>query len=525
MRSLVLFITALTLSFSSPAQVFEMTYGTSGSEDAYPMEALPDGGFILAGSSWGNGAGGKDVMLVRTDSLGNLLWSKQYGGSGDETALYIIRLSDGGFAVCGESFSDDVNGDAFLFRTDSLGNLSWWKNYGAANYDIAYSVVELHDGNLAISGLTETTPSQYDAFVAETDATGDTLWTQTIGGPGIDHAVQMIETSDDAILFCGKSLSYGAGSCDCFLVKIDENGDTLWTKTIGGAGWDESMDVIERPDGFAICGGTTSSGSGSYDFLLMKTDLSGNLQWAKTYGGAKIEASYCIIDVAGTGYAFAGYTETFGPGHSRGTDSANAMLILTDYSGDTIWAASYGGLLKEECFSVRQTHSGGYAIAGYTGSFGDSLQAYLFATDPQGNTGCNDRRAHPDVANANFACTSYAYDVFHSLHENSFAAAEAPLYFSPRQVCGGPLSSGNRNETGPLLLYPNPAAGFVTVCTDEKETTQITLKDVTGKTAGTYFTGANGNVVINTNGLAAGIYFVSFVKKDGSCISRKFIIQ
>lgn len=511
----------LALMNTVSAQVFQFHYGTTGDEDAYPLKALPDGGFVSAGSTTRGNAGGKDATLIRANSLGQLQWMKAYGGSGDETALYVQRTSDGGFVLCGETFSATPNGDAFLCRTDSLGNFLWWKNYGGANYDIAYSVIQLSDGGFVVAGLTEgTVQYDYDAFLLRTDANGDTVWAKKYGGPGIDHAVQVIQTSDAGFLFCGKILSYGAGSCDCWLVKTDANGDTLWTNIIGGTGWDESMSLTEQPDGYAVCGGSSSPGSsGSYDFMLLKTDLSGNLQWSKLYGGSNIEASYCIVEIPNSGYAFCGYTETFGPGHSRGTDSANVFLVRTDYNGDTLWAAAFGGTLKEECFGLVRTQTNGFALSGYTGSFGDSLQAYIFTTDSLGYAGCNEKRSSPDIHIPVFMETHHAVNVARGLNVTSPAIVSGAITAQQTQVCGGPL---NENEITPaaIAVYPNPSNGIFAI-------------SGTGTYAHVYLYDSSGlclkewtsfhEKAIDLGRFPAGMYLLQLIDEEGNIHSQRLI--
>lgn len=497
------------------AQVFQFHYGNANEQDAYPMTKPASGGFLIGGSSRGNNAGGKDALLLRTDDNGSLQWSRTYGGSGDETAFGVNALSNGGYAACGESFSASAAGDAFLFRTDSAGNLLWWKNYGSPYYDIAYSFLQLSDGGFVLAGLTETNPGDYDAFLIRTDSNGDTLWTKIFGGPGIDHAVQVIQTNDGGFFFCGKILSYGAGYCDCWLVKTDANGNLQWTNFIGGAGWDEAMSVVERPDGYALCGGTNSGGQGNYDFLLFKTDLSGNLQWAKAYGGSNVEASYSIVDVPGRGYAFCGYTETFGPGHSRGTDSANVWLIHTDYAGDTIWARAFGGSLKEECFSVQITNDSGFALTGYTTSFGDSTQAYLFTTDSTGAAGCNEKISHPDITVLNFAQAQNSILKSPGLSVNNFPAQANNGSASGTQLCGGPLTV-REEPSAALFAYPNPFGETIHIRLNKTVQDKILLTDISGRIVKEEIVGGKNEIhEWQTGDIPPGLYLVQYTDENG----------
>lgn len=464
------------------------------------------------------------MLVTYTDAAGNIIWSRQYGGSGDETALSVSETSDGGFVIGGESFSGDPNGDAFIFKIDVNGTMQWWKDYGDGLYDITYSVLGLADGSIISAGLMEVAPVDYDAFLMKTDANGDTLWTKVIGVPGIDHAVNVIQTSDSGFIFCGKTLSHGQGLCDCWLVKTDMNGDTLWTRTYGGAGWDESMDIIEQPNGYIVCGGTNSEGNSNYDFLLMQIDFNGNLVWVKQYGGYNVEASYCVQEVPNEGYIVAGYTETYSYTNSRGTDSANAWILKTDYTGDTLWAMVYGGNLKEECFSVAVVPNAGYAFSGYTQSFGDSLQTYLFQTDPAGYTGCSERRTSPDILVPSFVQGSYAYNVSSGYQVTSPAALQIAAAANRNVHCGSPLSVPVIGNEPGIAVYPNPAAGEITV-RSASPMKMCCVRDMSGKTVTCAYAwpGALTEMKILLP-VAEGLYILEITFEDGRVKSEPVVV-
>ena len=458
---LVLFSIAFVSLTGQPTQI---TFGSPENEENYPMIRLPNGEYVLAGCTKSAGFGGKDVLVTRTTSQGNIIWSRQYGGAGDETAISVAQTPDGGFVIGGEGFSNDVNGDAFIFKIDASGVMQWWKEYGDGLYDITYSVYALADGNIVSAGLMETNaPFDYDAFLMKTDANGDTLWTKVIGVPGIDHAVNVIQTSDSGYIFCGKTLSYGQGVCDCWLVKTDANGDTLWTRTYGGVGWDESMDIIEQPNGYIVCGGSNSEGASNYDFILMQIDFNGNLVWVKQYGGSNVEDSYCVQEVPGEGYILAGYTETYSYTNSRGTDSANAFIVKTNYTGDTLWTMVYGGTLKEECFSVAVVPNTGYAFSGYSQSYGDSLQSYLFLTDSLGFTSCLERRVQPTIWIPAFVQGMYPYNVAGGYQVTAPVMSQMNASMNRTVNCTAPLSIESLTPDHAVIVFPNPSCSEVTV--------------------------------------------------------------
>ena len=117
---------------------------------------------------------------------------------------------------------------------------------------------------------------------------GDSLWAGTIGGGSLDIAFSITSANDGAFAIVGATKSYGAGESDVYLVKVNDAGDTLWTRTYGGAGKDEGHHVIQANDGgFLIAGMTESSGAGGSDAYVVKVDSVGAIEWSHTYGGAE----------------------------------------------------------------------------------------------------------------------------------------------------------------------------------------------------------------------------------------------
>lgn len=514
-------VALLLLSVMATAQItFQRTYGGLTADEGFFATPTSDGGFILAGNTASYGAGQEDAWLLKTDASGNVLWTKAYGGSAHESISYVTQLADHSYVFCGETFSYGVgNGDAFLAKSDSTGNLLWFKTYGKSSYDIAYSLQPTPDGGFIVCGLVEeSTAFDYDAFLVKTDANGDTAWTRIIGGPGVDHAVSVINTSDGGYMFSGKVLSYGAGYCDYYLVKTNALGDTLWTNIVGGAGWDEGMSVKEVPGGgYIVCGGGNSFGSLDYDYQLLRLDASGAVQWMKTYGGQKVESSYCLALMHDGGYAFTGYTETYGPGHSQrnaynippqtlGTDSANMLVVRTDASGDTLWSMTYGGAKKEESFFITELADHGLLVAGYSSSFGpDSDKVFLVRTDSMGFTGCSERRAHPNMTSVTPTETHVASPMRRGMTVSSVTPATASPTPTQNFVC---LTTGEtpQPETEVFQLFPNPADDefFISGMTAGEH--RISISDISGRIMRKLVV-QNGQPV-SLRGLDAGIYFV-----------------
>jgi hypothetical protein len=211
-------------------------------------------------------------------------------------------------------------------------------------------------------------------------AAATTGWSQTYGGSGDDEAYSLVQTRDGGYALAGFTNSSGAGSYDFWLIKTNSSGGMQWNQTYGGAGDDEAYLVVQSNDtGYAVAGFTDSYGAGETDAWLVRTDSSGNMQWSQTYGGVAQDGAYSVIQTSDGGYALAGFTDSFGAG------SFDFWLVKTDSHGNMVWNQTYGGTGDDEASCVVQTSDGGYALGGYTNSFGaGSYDFWLVKTNSSG---------------------------------------------------------------------------------------------------------------------------------------------
>jgi predicted secreted protein len=152
-------------------------------------------------------------------------------------------------------------------------------------------------------------------------------WNRTYGGTGLERAFALVQTTDGGYALAGHTDSFGAGSADFWLVKTDTSGNMQWNKTYGEIGVDEAEALVQTVDGGYALAGWTTIGAGDYDFWLVKTDASGTVQWDKTYGGTNEEHAYALVQTTDGGYALAGFTASFGAGNY------DFWLVKTDASG------------------------------------------------------------------------------------------------------------------------------------------------------------------------------------------------
>ncbi|MEO0049802.1 MAG: T9SS type A sorting domain-containing protein, partial [candidate division WOR-3 bacterium] len=233
----------------------------------------------------------------------------------------------------------------------------------------------------------------YDVYLIKTDTNGDTIWARTYGGTDYEFGYSVQQTADGGYIITGNSGPLHI--YDVYLVKTDANGDTIWTRTYGGTEDDEAFSVQQTFDGgYIIAGWTYSFSTGdSADVYLVKTDSFGDTVWTRTYGGAEDDDARSVQQTTDGGYIVAGWTYSFSTG-----DSADVYLIKTDANGDTIWTRTYGGEKNVCGYGVQQTADGGYIIAGkiiQTG--GRYWDVYLIKTDSLGivYTGVEEQRAEP----------------------------------------------------------------------------------------------------------------------------------
>jgi len=310
------------------------TYGGTGPDYGYSVQQTTDGGYIITGSTLDQGL--EFIYLIKTDSIGGTLWTKSYGEI-SPMAHYgysVQQTTDGGYIITGYYPNDFGGGfgDVYLIKTDSIGDTLWTKGYGGGQLmpDYGYSVQQTADGGYIITGYTSSLGGGKDVYLIKTNFDGDTVWTKTYGGTSEDIGYSVQQTADGGYIITGCFNCLGTfGTGGVYLVKTNANGDTLWTKTYGGTSIDLGRYVQQTTDGgYIITGYTESFGTGIRDVYLIKTDASGNILWTRTFGGTKYAESNSVQQTADGGYILTGHTDNFGTG------SLNVYLIKTDANGN-----------------------------------------------------------------------------------------------------------------------------------------------------------------------------------------------
>lgn len=210
------------------------TYGGESIDAAIEMKSTSDGGFIMTGYTFSFGAGSSDVYVIRTDSSGQVLWQKTFGGTLNDIGHAIVETADGGFVIAGETESFGVgNRDIYLLRINADGDLQWSFAYGGMDYEAANAVTLSQNGDIAIAGYTRGDGAGAEDFLLLlTDDKGEMKWARTYGGPEDETAKAIITTPDDGFLMTGYARSFSTGGLDVYLVRTDSMGISGCDQTV-----------------------------------------------------------------------------------------------------------------------------------------------------------------------------------------------------------------------------------------------------------------------------------------------------
>jgi hypothetical protein len=311
---------------ASGIKQWDKRFGGIDNDILSTVEQTTDGGYILGGYSDSQANGDKtqtsrgfdDYWIVRTDSLGNKIWDKRYGGADDELLATILQTSDKGFILGGYSGSG-VGGDKtqpnrgfhdyWIVKTDSIGTVLWDKDFGSTDYDFLTNLMITDDGGFLLGGASSS-PAAFDksqnvwgandAWIIKTDSLGNKQWDADYGGFDYDQVNSFCKTSDGGYLLgCYSASNTGGnktqnvwGIGDVWLVKITSAGVIQWDKDIGALNIEDGIgSVFQNSDGsyYVICnsfsgigGDKTENNLGLAQAWVVKTDSVGNKLWDKT---------------------------------------------------------------------------------------------------------------------------------------------------------------------------------------------------------------------------------------------------
>jgi len=262
-------------------------YGGDKNEVPYALIRAHDGNYIAVGRTDSLVGFGDEVWVIKVAASDSLLWSRSYPAGEKDEVGYDLTLAGDGYLIVGYTNSFGAGGrDLLLIRTDSVGDSLWMRTYGGVDDDIGMAVRSTPDGGFIIAGATHSYGAgDYDVYLLKIDASGDTVWTRTFGGPDWDGAFGLCLSADSCYVIVGETRSYSFGLSDLYLLKVDRDGNLIWQKTYGFADEDRGYDVrLALDGGFIISGATRGEHGHDWDIYLLKTDRDGNIGIAEEEG-------------------------------------------------------------------------------------------------------------------------------------------------------------------------------------------------------------------------------------------------
>lgn len=349
----------------------------------------------------------EEALLIKTDKNGNPVWTKYFGFPTSEYGYKVKVDDDGNIYVIGITETTGFpSSNGMLSKFDRNGNLIWSNIYGGNNWDELYDA-EFDNNDLIVVGHTASFGSgNRDALAMKLNSLGDTIWTHLYGSSSAENIYKIIKTNDNNFVLCGDTRSIGQGNEDVLLIKIDSNGDTLWTKSYGTTFSDKGFAITEDQSGnLYIQGVNTQFPNGVF---LMKVDINGVLQWTKHYqpstGYFTGDENLSLKTTTNNTIIATFYSANI----SGGGGNNDGILSEFDDNGSIIWVRGYGGAQYDDVKEVIERPTG-FLAAGQTANFNapaSNVTIYMLYTDSIGQTGCNEFVPTVNVQNLSFISDS-----------------------------------------------------------------------------------------------------------------------
>lgn len=367
------------------SQLEALTFGGLDDDFGTSFTQNEIGGWVLLSTERTHIDSSNQIVLRSIDSKGNLLWKKIYGDKHHDQGNDIERCSDGGYIVAGSTWDWGYGRlDAYVLKLDAYGELQWSKHLGGYHRDEAFAIKEVSTGGYIMAGFTKSdTPTSYgQMFIVRMDASGNQIWQKDIGGAGKDYAFDVVENAAGEFVIVGEyagfhdfsTFEFTETNSDIYLVKLDENGNILWANQYGGTENELCYKLEISPlGGYYLLGSTQSYGNGSFDTYLLKIDESGNFEWSQTYGLNDVDYGRAMSEPTASGMYISGSTVI-----NLNSTKTDCYLKKIDLYGNQIWHISFGGNESEYVYDIKNTSDGGVAIIGSTRSAGNGKSDGFF---------------------------------------------------------------------------------------------------------------------------------------------------
>lgn len=339
-------------------------YGGPQYDRGTGIDRTYDDGYIVCGTTTSYSSGNTDAYLLRTDSNGLFLWERSFGGLNIDNATCVHQTPDSGFVISGFTNSFGNGGyDAYLVKTDKNGDLQWEKAYGGSDWDFGNWAEPTMDGGYILCGESYSFGNSSQAYVVKLNSDGDVQWEKNFGSSAGDAANEIRLTSDGGFIMAGYNTS-PVGDKDYALWKLHSDGSQAWSAVYGGTEDDicASVDVCQD-GGYLLAGHFTISGNRKYHF--MKTAIDGSALNSRVDTPSTGEKSVARIRETIEGQYIMLINSTVG-----GFGGKEIWMIKYDPANWFPFVSTFGGTYDEEAYGIVQNPDSGFTLAGHTETFG-----------------------------------------------------------------------------------------------------------------------------------------------------------
>jgi hypothetical protein len=367
--SLILLLSLLALSCKKDPPIpdlkpseFQKNYGGSNDEFGKAVLEYPNGDLYVVATTNSFGYGQNDVYVIKTDAKGNTIWTKFFGGTGDDEPNEIIQDADGNLLIIGTTDSYGAGSkDIYLLKIDTTGAMLWHKEFGGVADEIGEDITIADDGNYQITGMTASFGNGLrDVYLIKTNTSGTVIWSKTYGGALDDGGISLCKgSSGNLMLYCFTD-NFGALNRDTYVIKVNSAGDSLDSWLYGGADYEQAVSISPTTDGnFVICGHTASFGHPEHNVYALKIAENGAVLWEKDYGNSFHDGAERGEQSDDGGFVFAGRSNSFGNNYEQ------VYIVKTDASGNLQWQKDIGGSEDDAGYNMVETDDS-YIIVGNT---------------------------------------------------------------------------------------------------------------------------------------------------------------
>jgi hypothetical protein len=508
MKSIFLIVFAILFAQMCNCQTyFQKRFYTPEKNAAYDGLQSSDSGYVLAGKLAQTGQHMPDYCLIKTNQNGDTLWTKIYEGSGDDFAESVRQTFDGGYVVSGLYSSNQLQG--FLLKTDSLGNVAWSKEYVNLIGQVqSQTAIQTSDSGYLL--LTNRIDTLRTALLIKTDPSGNIEWARSCTTDSIlvNHYTHgLIQSADGNYIFVGEGKQSQmplATSRYIAVLKLDIYGNMIWTKSFS-SGHPESIKPTSD-GGCILTGGVYNPFTTKYDILTLTLDSTGNTLWSKRIGTATGDITGNDIITASSGgyYLIAKYFDL-----SVGDIN---LIIKLDSAGNVLFSQSYDPPVYSVLETIKETFDNNLVCFGYsTGFSGTSFSLDIIKTNATADSGCYFSQFPVTQDTLTFQpVTAIGVDSFPLIVNSKTTITNSGCDVTDICETVGVKENQQRKE---LNIYPNPTRGILHFNQSLTATMEVRIFSATG--AVEIVTKINQiKDYLDVSRLSAGYHFAELISDD-----------